>query len=96
MALSTQPAANRPLLLTLATFLALCAGAGLALVRSIMTPVFSTKSILKDVTRLRVLGSISILGTAQAGSWYQSEAARAAAAVGLLFVTYVVAVVATA
>ncbi len=87
---------NRPLLLTLATFLAFGAGAGLALARSILTPVFSTKNMLKEATRLRVLGSVSILSTVQGRAWYQSEVARAAAAVGLLFVTYVVAVVATA
>jgi polysaccharide chain length determinant protein (PEP-CTERM system associated) len=85
---------NRPLFLFAVLVVGLGAGAGVAYLMHMMRPVFSTSRSLADMTGLPVLGSVTRSWVEKYRAQLRGGVLRYSFAAGLLFVVFVVVVVA--
>lgn len=83
---------NRSLLMTAALVVALGAALALAVALGQLKPVFLSRAMLKDITGLQVLGTISFLEPRAARSFLRSQPVLVGAAFAGLLVAYVLSV----
>jgi hypothetical protein len=86
-------APNRGLLMTAALLIALGAGVALAVALGQLKPVFLSRAMLKDITGLPVLGTISLLAPKVDRGLLRREPVLVGAAFGGLLVAYLVSIV---
>ncbi len=84
---------NRPLMNTMVLLAAVGAGLALAVLLAQLHPTIPSREVLKRITGLRVLGSISTAVRQSIVPWYRRQDVLVASAVGLLLVVYLLNVV---